>query len=118
MGAVPDELHARFQADMKRSVDLMARELNYHPLVFIRMLSDYGAVGAAKRLLAQAGYQYGFEKLFTSNRLEYSVEAFVILPWYQPLFTPSEIQIAEERLTLVDFDVEGYLSRVGPPNWA
>jgi len=115
---VPDELHARFQTDMKRSVDLMARELNYQPVVFIRMLSDHGAVGAAKRLLGQAGYQYGFEKLFTSNRLDYSVEAFVILPWYQPLFTPSEIQTAEERLILVEFDVEAYLSRVRAPDWA
>jgi len=113
-----DELSVRFQTDMKRAVDLMARELNYHPTVFIRMLSDHGAVGAAKRLLSTSGYQYGFEKLFENHRLEYSVEAFVILPWYQPLFTFEEIQTAEERLGLVEFDIAAYLARVAPSGWA
>ena len=113
-----DDLAARFQTDMKHAVDLMARELHYHPTVFIRMLIDYGAVGAAKRLLATTGYQYGFEKLFANHRLDYSVEAFVILPWYQPLFTPAEIQTAEDRLGLAEFDVAAYLARVRAPDWA
>jgi len=113
-----DDLAARFQRDMKHAVDVMIRQLNYHPTVFIRMLSDYGAVGAAKRLLATPRYQYGFEKLFEHNRLDYSVEAFVVLPWYQALFTPSEVQTAEDRLALMGFDVAGHRARSTAPDWA
>lgn len=32
-----DQLSVHFQDDMKRAVDLMARELNHHPTVFMRM---------------------------------------------------------------------------------
>lgn len=112
-----DELSSRFQRDMKQAVDRMFRELNYHPTVFLRMLTDYGAVGAAKRLLSNPNYQQGFEKLFEHRRLEWSVEAHVVLPWYQPLFTVDEVFIAEDRLEQVGFDPRAFVKQAPIPDW-
>lgn len=112
-----DELSSRFQLDMKQAVTRMVRELNYHPTVFQRMLADYGGVGAAKRLLMSPNYQAGFETLFEHRRLEWSVEAHVILPWYQPLFTFDEVFTAEDRLMQVDFDPRVFVAQRAVPEW-
>ncbi len=49
-----------------------------------------------------------------------SVEAAVLLPWYQPLFTDEERAIARRRLADHQFDVEDFLRTRGvtPPSWA
>ena len=118
VGMDHDQLAAHFQADMKSAVDRMRSEIGYHPTVFIRMLAQYGAVGAARRLLASPTAQYGFEKLFEHHKLAESMEAFVVLPWYQPLFTWEELMVAEDRLSLVDFDVAAHRTTTPPPAWA
>ena len=113
-----DELSAHFQSDMKAAVDRMIRVIGYKPTSFLRMMADYGAVGAAKRLVASPNYQYGFEKLYEHHRLEWSVEAHVVLPWYRDLFTFDEILASEDRLALFDFDVQAFMASAPPPAWA
>lgn len=113
-----DDLSAHFQQDMKAAVDRMIGSLGYKPTSFLRMMADYGAVGAAKRLLSSPTYQYGFEKLYEHHRLEWSVEAHVVLPWYRDLFTFDEILAAEDRLSLVDFDVASFVAGAPAPSWA
>jgi len=113
-----DEVSAHFQRDMKAAVDQMIHVLGYRPTAFLRMVADHGAVGAAKSLLSSPNYQYGFEKLYEHHRLEWSVEAHIVLPWYRDLFTFDEILTAETRLALVDFDVEAFVAGAAPPTWA
>lgn len=113
-----DEVSANFQRDMKAAVDKMIHVLGYRPTAFLRMIADHGAVGAAKRLLSSPSYQYGFEKLYEHDRIEWSVEAHVILPWYRDLFTFDEVLTAETRLELVDFDVKPFVAAATPPAWA
>jgi hypothetical protein len=113
-----DEVSAHLQRDMKAAVDQMIHVLGYRPTAFLRMVADHGAVGAAKRLLTSPNYEYGFEKLYEHHRLEWSVEAHIVLPWYRDLFTFDEILTAETRLALVDFDVEAFVAEATPPAWA
>jgi hypothetical protein len=113
-----DEVSAYFQRDMKAAVDNMIHVLDYRPTTFLRMVADHGAVGAVKRLLSSPNYQYGFEKLYEHGRIEWSVEAHVILPWYRSLFTVDEVLTAENRLELVDFDVEHFVAVSTAPTWA
>ena len=78
--------------------EVAKRELNYNAAYLLRMISDYGGLGAAKRLLAMDKPADGFTTLWTHQRLDLSVEAHVIQPEFAPLFTPEEIAIAKARL--------------------
>ena len=54
----------------------------------------------------------GFTRLWEERMLEYSVEAVVLKPKYQPLFTEHEREVARDRLERHDFDVDDYLRRL------
>jgi hypothetical protein len=80
----------------------------------------HGAVGATKRLLADPRHtSYGFERLWELQALDASVEFAVCLPWFRDLFTPDEIEEAENRLILHDFPLQECLERASrvPPQW-
>jgi hypothetical protein len=98
-----------FQRDMLVGAERLRRELSYNPQRFNQMIGNYGGVGAVKRLLQGNDVSDGFTTLWAAARLELSVEAFVLLPWYQYLFTEEERTIARRRLEQVEFDVDGYL---------
>ena len=93
----------------------------YDPKLFRAMVDQHGAVGAAKRLLADPRRtSYGFKRLWELNALDASVEYAVCLPWFQPLFTASEIEEAERRLILHEFPIRERVERAAgnPPDWA
>jgi hypothetical protein len=97
----------------------MKRELSYNPTRFIQMVADHGAVGAAQLLLKGRDASDGFTTLWEHGRLNMSVEATVLLPWFEDLFTTSEIATARRRLTAHRFDVDDFLARESrnPPSW-
>lgn len=80
-----------------------AKEYHYYPNYFLRMVKQYGAVDAAKRLLASENPTYGLTKLWELKRLDLSMEALVIQPRFQPLFTPDEVAKAEQTLRRLDY---------------
>lgn len=53
---------------------------------------------AAKQLISKSGGTYGFEVLWENNRLDLSVEALVLKPEYNDLFTDEEREICRKRL--------------------
>ena len=114
-----DELAARFQAHVLADVRrLKAR--GYHPTLYIAMIEQHGAVGAARRLLADPRHSsYGFEKLWEMGELARSIEFGVCLPWFEPLFEPDEVAEARQRLILHDFPLDRQLSvaTARPPGW-
>jgi hypothetical protein len=97
----------------------LKREIGYNPTRFNRMVSDYGGVGAARRLLTGRDASDGFTTLWEHRRLEMSVEAIALLPWYTALFTEDERATARRRLVEHDFDVDSFLiaSAAAPPPW-
>jgi hypothetical protein len=62
------------------------------------MLSDYGGLGTAQRLLASTQTSTGFTALYEHGRLDLTVEALVVKPEFAGLFTDEEIDIARQRL--------------------
>ncbi|MDX8035286.1 hypothetical protein SK803_34185 [Lentzea sp. BCCO 10_0856] len=105
------ELVRRFSGDMARGVAELAR-LGYDATLFSRMLNDHGAVEAARRLVNDPKPSYGLWKLQTMNRLDTSVEMWVLLPWYERLFDQEIRDRAERKLRLLEVDVDRELRQL------
>ena len=111
------DLAAQFDQEMRDCIR-RCREFGYNPTYWMRMISDYGAVGAAHRLLAGARASDGFTRLWEEGRLDLSVESCILLPQYHGLFTDRERAMARRRLELYEFDIDGHLAERSEPDAA
>ena len=50
------------------------KKCNYNATIFMQMLSEYGGVETAKKLLSKEKIQYGFTELWLCERLDLTVE--------------------------------------------
>jgi hypothetical protein len=91
------QLERRFDAVMRNIYEEAAR-LGYRPTRFLEMVSEYGGVETAHRLLATDKIQDGLAQLFLLGRLDLTVEHHVLLPEYRPLFGTGERRVARIRL--------------------
>ena len=91
------QLNDKFHAAMMTTIEEGVRR-GYYPTYFLQMLHQYGGVGTAKRLLATHEIQSGLMRLYELNLLDSSMEAHVIAPQYQSLFTDEDRQEARRRL--------------------
>jgi hypothetical protein len=73
-------------------------EANYTATYFVGMLSTYGGLGTAQRLLASTDISTGFAALYERGRLDLTVEAVVVQPQFASLFSDEEIETAQQRL--------------------
>jgi hypothetical protein len=117
---LPTPIEKRFYGEILAGMDRLKREIGYLAPRFRQMVAQYGGVQAAKQLLRGRDASDGFTTLWEHHRLEMSVEATALLPWYRSLFDASELEVAERRLTEHGFDVERYLRHAAeqPPAWA
>lgn len=88
-------------------------EIGYNPTRFRQMVGEHGGADAARRLLRGPTTSDGFATLWEAGRLDVSVEAFVLLPRFNAIFTDVERLEARRRLESHGFDVDAFLSRVG-----
>ena len=106
-----------FHRDMVSTVDELKHRIHYNAQRFAQMLHELGGVEAAKRLLLGPTTSDGFTKLWEHGLLALSVEAHVLLPWYEGLFTPEERANARYRLEAHGLDVEAFLASARLPEW-
>jgi hypothetical protein len=92
------DVRAEFERAMKNVYLLAKSEANYTATYFVGMLSNYGGLGTAQRLLASTEVSTGFAALYERGRLDLTVEALVVQPKFASLFTDEEIEIARQRL--------------------
>ena len=92
------DVRAEFERAMKDVYVRAKAEANYTATYFVGMLSNYGGLGTAQRLLASTEVSTGFAALYERGRLDLTVEALVIQPKFASLFTDEEIDIARQRL--------------------
>ncbi|MFE0362313.1 hypothetical protein [Streptomyces griseoaurantiacus] len=113
------EAERQFHRAMVLGVERLKREISYNATRFMEMVGELGGVEAARQLLRGRDASDGFTALWEHGRLEMSVEAFVLLPWYRELFTEEQLETAERRLREHRFDVERFLrvSTQSPPAW-
>ena len=92
------DIRAAFDRAMKDVYVRAKKEANYTATYFLSMLSDYGGLGTARRLLASSEVSSGFAALYERERLDLTVEALVVKPEFAGLFTDEEVDIARQRL--------------------
>lgn len=90
-------LELAFEEDM-RYICREAKKIGYRPRLFAEMLSMKGGLVTAKQLIMQDAPTDGFITLYSKNRLDLSIEHFVIQPKYKELFTEEEIERCITRL--------------------
>jgi hypothetical protein len=93
-----DALHREFEKAMRDVYTRARDEAGYNAAYFVRMLSDYGGLATAQRLLAGPSASEGFTALWERQRLDLTVEAQVVPPKFAPLFTEEEVDLARQRL--------------------
>lgn len=113
------QAESEFHREMVEGVDRLKREIGYNPVRFSQMVAESGAPEVARQLLKGRDASDGFTTLWEASRLDMSLEAAVLLPWYEPLFTSAQRSIARRRLTEHGFDVEGFLAArtAMAPSW-
>lgn len=94
---MPTNLEAEFHKAMLDTCRIAA-EHGYNPTYFRRMLSKYGGLEAAKRLINSSSPQYGLDRLCRLKLLHISVEAHVADERWASLFDYDERRKARKRL--------------------
>jgi hypothetical protein len=100
---LPDEsprsdLQGVFAQRMKAVYDRGRAEAGYNASYFLSMLSQYGPLETARRLLASPAISDGFAELWERGRLDLTVEAVVSDAAFSELFTEDEVAVARRRL--------------------
>ena len=91
-------LEMRFHKEMVDIYKKAKAECDYNATYFLQMVTKYGGVETARRLLATQVPSEGFTKLWEYGRLDLTMEALVLKPEYTTLFSEGETRIARERL--------------------
>lgn len=90
-------LEMEFHTDMLKIYD-SAKSIGYKATKFRQMVSDRGGYSVAKGFIRSNKPTEGFIVLWELKRLDLTVEALVLNPKYQNLFTIEEKDIVRERL--------------------
>jgi len=90
-------LKAEFTQALEGTIEA-AKRRGYVPTYFLQMLSQYGGVETAKRLLAKSEPQTGLFELWRLELLHESMEAVVLQDRFKDLFAEEELAEAHERL--------------------
>jgi hypothetical protein len=94
----PEEASGAFDRAVLDIIERSRAELRYNPRYFRVMVTQYGALGAVRRLLAAPAVSDGFVTLWERQRLDLTVEALVVDPRFAHLFTDDEREVARKRL--------------------
>ncbi len=99
-------LEERFYQEMIEIYKAAKKKCKYNATRFLNMVNDQGGVAAARTLVMSDTPSEGFTTLWLSKRLDLTVEAHVIKPEFEALFTEEERQKARERLTEYKYKFE------------
>ncbi|SMX27969.1 hypothetical protein TRP8649_02081 [Pelagimonas phthalicica] len=93
-----DSIEKRFGSAMENIYFRAKEETGYQASRYLQMVHERGGIETARFLLAQPGVSDGFAVLWEKQRLDLTVEALVLEPEWQGLFTEGEKAIAKRRL--------------------
>lgn len=94
-----NELERQCNKAMVEVYEGAKRETGYNATRFLQTISEQGGVATAPQLLHSAHVSDGFTALWERRRLDLAVEAVVLRPEFEKLFSDDEREIARERLT-------------------
>lgn len=90
-------LEDEFDNDMRQILE-KERDLKYHSTYFRNMLYELGGIEMAHRLLKKNDLPPMFQDLRNKGRLDLTMEYYVVMEKYKPLFSDDEREIARFRL--------------------
>jgi hypothetical protein len=93
-----DDIERQFHKAMIEVYESAKRETGYNATRFLQMISEQGGVATARQLLHSPQVSDGFTALWERRRLDLAVEAVILRPEFDPLFSDEEREIARERL--------------------
>ena len=96
------DLEKQFEAAMYEIYDRAGHEIGYWATRYLQMLRRRGGLDTAHYLLSQKATSDGYRALRDAGRLDLTVEAYVLRPEFQPLFSAGELDNARERLAFYD----------------
>lgn len=110
----------RLLEEYRHGTARLKREIGYNPIYFNWMLSELGPIEASRRLVRATAASDGFTTLWEHKKLDMSVEAIVLLPWYAEILEDEDRRQARTRLEAYGFDVDQFLTMrtAAPPAWA
>lgn len=103
-------LETAFHEAMLEIYERARTECHYKASRFLQMVGEKGGLETARYLLHAPGLSEGFTALWECKRLDLTVEAYVLKPRWQGLFTQDELVIARKRLSDLGYkgDVDPY----------
>lgn len=100
-----DLLEKKFESEMSNIYNRLKKELNYNASRFNQLIINKGGLIAAKELISKKNMSYGIETLWENNRLDLSVEALVLRPEYEKLFTNEERENCIKKLKDLNYNL-------------
>ena len=98
-------LEKRFEQDMISIYTTAKKECGYNANRFLQMIGAKGGLATAKQLIGKPGGTDGFTTLWEHERLDLSVEAYVLKPEYAELFTEDEKNMCRDRLLQFGYEI-------------
>lgn len=93
------DLTRQFDAAMFDIYERAGHEVGYWASRYLQLLRKRGGLGSARYLLASKLTSDGYARLRDAGRLDLTVEALVLQPQFEPLFSPEELARAGDRLS-------------------
>ena len=118
---MPTKTEIQFHEAMLDIYRRAKAEAGYRASAFLSMVVEDGGLKTAQRLLHAATVSDGYTALYARGRLDLTVEALILRPEWQDLFTDDERRIAVRCLR--EHDYSGPLPDVPPtpgtgPGWS
>ncbi|MDY6914074.1 MAG: hypothetical protein SVT52_06435 [Planctomycetota bacterium] len=98
------EIEREFDAAMMQIYHRALKEAKYNATRYLQMLHEHGGLATAQILLHSPTVSDGYTALWEKKRLDLTVEALILQPDWQGLFTDAEREIARKRLEDYGFD--------------
>jgi hypothetical protein len=92
------DLELRFDTAMMDIYERAGREVAYWATRYLQMLRRRGGLGTARQLLQARFTSDGYARLRDAGRLDLTVEALVLNPEFESLFSEAELAQARDRL--------------------
>jgi len=99
------DVQAQFDQAMQDVYVNALKYCNYKATYFFQMLNERGSLATARYLITTDTPSDGFTKLWECGRLDLTVEATVLDPDFESLFTEEERELARERLRQYGYNI-------------
>ena len=109
---MPTEAESQFNEAMLNIYRRAKVEAGYNATRFLSMVVERGGLETARYLLHAATVSEGYTALWERQRLDLTVEAMILRPEWQALFSDVERRIAVNRLR--EYGYSGSLPDVAP----